>query len=376
MKIPAYIQAVIVIIGVFLFVAGMQLASGVLIPLATAFLLALLLYPIVRKLESWRFPRWIAIILGMIGILAILGAVFFLIFNEMLGFYDEIPKMTQRMEIAFSELQQFIEVRFNLSPENQISWLNENLSKLLENSGELFAGLLSSTSGFITTVGIIPFYIFFILYYREMFRSFIFSITNEQQHNQVALIIRNIQKVIQNYLVGLSIVIFIVAVLNTVGLLIIGVPHAIFFGVFAALLTIIPYIGVIIGSALPILYTLAMADSLWTPFLVFIVFNAIQTLEGNLITPNITGSKVSINPLAAILALFIGGEIWGIAGMIMFVPFIAMLKVVFDHIETLQPYGILLGIPAKSPNRDTKTRRWFRRKRSRTTEDDQESLPK
>lgn len=362
-KLPAYVQAVVVLVGIFLFLASIKLAAGILIPLAVALLLALLLLPVVRKLEAWKFPRSLAIIISLLVVLIFLGGVFFLIFNEMVGFYDEIPIITERIGDSLYQLQLFIENRFSISPENQISWLNDNLTKLLENSGDLFTGLLSTTSGFLAKLFIIPFYIFFILYYRELFRDFIFKITPASNHTQVALIIKNIQKVIQNYLVGLTIVILIVAVLNVAGLLVIGVSHAFFFGIFAALLTIIPYIGVIIGSALPILYTLAMSDSLWTPIMVLIIFNVIQTLEGNLITPNITGSKVSINPLVAILSLFIGGELWGITGMILFVPFVAMLKVVFDHVEPLKPYGLLLGMPQKKPGKSKRTWLIFRKKK-------------
>jgi len=143
-------------------------------------------------------------------------------------------------------------------------------------------------------------------------------------------------------------VILIIAVLNSTALLIIGVRHALFFGIFAAILTIIPYIGVFIGSWLPTLYALAMYDSIWVAAAVIGSFTAIQSLEGNFITPNIVGSKVSINPLVAIVALLTGAMIWGISGMIMFVPFIAMLKVIFDHIEPLKPFGLVLGTDKKN----------------------------
>ena len=153
----------------------------------------------------------------------------------------------------------------------------------------------------------------------------------------------NIQKVVESYISGLMIVIVIVAILNTLGLLIMGVPYAIFFGAFAAVLTIIPYIGILIGALLPALYILVQTGSLVNAVIVVGIFAFVQFLEGNFITPNITGSKVSINPFAAILALIIGGEIWGAAGMILSIPIIAILKVVFDAYEPLKPIGFLLG---------------------------------
>ncbi len=138
-------------------------------------------------------------------------------------------------------------------------------------------------------------------------------------------------------------VIGILAILNTTGLFIIGLEHAIFFGVFASLLAVIPYIGIIIGSLPPLLYAFLLTDSLLNPLLVIAVFSIVQFLEGNFITPRIVGSKVSINPFVALIALIIGGQLWGIAGMILFVPLIGILRVIFEEIEELRPYGYLLG---------------------------------
>lgn len=342
-KLPAYVQGILILLGVYLLFSGLYVARGIMIPLAFSLVLSLLLYPVCVKLEEWRFPRWLAIISTMLITLILLGGVFTLISSEIFKFADEIPVMQERLEITLVEVQDFIESKFDIDPESQIVWLENGLNELLSNSGAFLSSFISMTSDFLAKLAIIPFYMFFILYYRDLFKTFIFEATPERDHEQVAQIIKRVQQVIQNYLVGLFTVICIVAFLNVMSLLIIGVDHALFFGIFAALLTVIPYIGVFIGSALPILYTLAMADSLWVPVLVFAAFSLVQTLEGNLISPNITGSKVSINPLAAIIALFVGAEIWGIAGMILFVPLVAMLKVVFDHIDSLKPYGLLLS---------------------------------
>jgi predicted PurR-regulated permease PerM len=136
------------------------------------------------------------------------------------------------------------------------------------------------------------------------------------------------------------------------GLMIMGVPYAVFFGIFASVLTIIPYIGILIGAALPALFTLVQTGSLVQALIVVGIFAFVQFLEGNFITPNITGSKVSINPFAAVVALIVGGEIWGAAGMILSIPIIAILKVLFDATESLEPFGFLLGdIHSNDPNK-------------------------
>lgn len=354
---PRYVKVVFALLGVFMLFHVLIIGANILIPLAASFLLALLLYPVSKKLEKWRFPRGLAILVSMLALLILLAVVLFFITNEFMGFRDELPTIQQRLEESFVNLQVFIERVFHISPESQVTWLQEKVDNLLEGSGTVIPGIISTTSGVLTSLGLIPIYIFFMLFYRDIFVDFFFKAAPLNQQSQVASMMTKIQQVIQNYLVGLFTVTVIVAILNTTSLLIIGVDHALFFGVFAALLTIIPYVGVFIGSMIPVMYSLAMTGDIWQPIWIFLAFSAVQSLEGNVITPKITGSKVSINPLAAIVALLVGGAVWGIAGMIMFVPMIAMVKVVFDHIEPLKPYGLLLG--AKRPDKETK-KRWIR----------------
>ncbi len=345
---PAYAKITIILLGVYLVIYGLKVAAGLLIPLAFATLLALLLYPVVKWMERKRIPRAIAIIASMVLMILVLTVVLLIITSEMIGFSDEIPEITQRLEGQVYALQAFIERYFSVSPQLQMDWLSRSMNTMLQSSGSYFSTLVQGVSGFLTKLGLIPVYMFFILYYRDIFKEFFFRISPKEKHEKVAVILTNVQKVIQNYLVGLFTVILIIAVLNSTALLIIGVRHALFFGIFAAILTIIPYIGVFIGSWLPTLYALAMYDSIWVAAAVIGSFTAIQSLEGNFITPNIVGSKVSINPLVAIVALLTGAMIWGISGMIMFVPFIAMLKVIFDHIEPLKPFGLVLGTDKKN----------------------------
>src|SRR5690606_4568001 len=193
---------------------------------------------------------------------------------------------------------------------------------------------------------------FFLLYYSSFFKEFLHRLVRPEGHEKLNYVFVQGERVVRSYILGLFIVIVIVGTLNTIGLAILGVDYALFFGVLAALLTIIPYLGIFIGSLLPILYALLTKDSLWYPVGVAAVFWFVQFIEGNFITPNVVGNKVSLNPFAAIIALFVGGAVWGPAGMILFIPYLALLKVIFDVIEPLAPYGFLLGNPEEK--RDSK----------------------
>jgi hypothetical protein len=160
----------------------------------------------------------------------------------------------------------------------------------------------------------------------------------------------------------LFLVIIIVGILNSIGLLILGVPHAIFFGFLAGFLILIPYIGILIGSLFPALLSIVTMDSPWYAVGVIGVMSFVQFLEGNFITPNIVGSKVSVNPMAAIVALFLGGQLWGLSGLILALPVTAILKVILDTIPSLEPFGFLLGEPVQKRSR----RRLYKKKYKRS----------
>jgi predicted PurR-regulated permease PerM len=192
---------------------------------------------------------------------------------------------------------------------------------------------------------LIPIYSFFFLYYRAFFRAFAYKVFNKQSKSFINGLIKKVYKIQQNYLNGLLKVILIVGALNTIGLLALGIDHAIFFGFFAAILMLVPYIGVLIGALLPAILALATKDSAWYAFGVIAIFGFIQFIEGNFITPKITGSKVSINAFIALSSLILFAMLWGIAGMILALPLTATLKVIFDNTPGYEAYGFLIGEP-------------------------------
>ena len=198
---------------------------------------------------------------------------------------------------------------------------------------------------FKTLIGIIiiSVYVFLMLLYRHIFINFVRKVSPQKQ--EAENVSRQVANVSKQYLAGRLIVIGIVAVINSVGLTLIGIKQGIFFGVLAALLDLIPYIGVIIGAGLPLIMSIINHQSWWPFFAVLGLFVFVQLLENYFLTPKIVGSKVRLNPLFTLMAVLVGGYIWGVAGMILFIPFLGMLKIVFDHIEALHPYGYLIGDP-------------------------------
>jgi predicted PurR-regulated permease PerM len=245
----------------------------------------------------------------------------------------------------------------------QIDYLEQSLNEFLQSVGTYLSMIVMATTGTLTTIGIILIYIFFFMFYRSKFKNFLLMITPSGKHEKTNLIITQISYVTQQYLSGVLIVVVILAVLNSVGLIIISIRHALFFGILAGILNIIPYIGSFLGGLLPFVMALLTRES-WGPAIaVACVFAFNQFMENNFLTPHIVGGKVKVNPLATIIALLIGGYLWGVAGMIMFIPFLGIAKIIFDNIETLNPYGYLIGEETNTSGiAANKMREWIKKK--------------
>lgn len=344
-EIPGYLKFIVILLGITLIFYMLSEAGDLLVLLAFACLLSLLLLPFNDLLERWKFPRMAAILLSILLVVIIIALFLLFVYSQIITFADDVDIITERLAAWARANEDLLEKVIGVQKGHAGAYVRENISTFLQKGTQFFSTTLAITTGLLTALGLIPVFVFFMLYYRDFFKTFLLKLFNKEQHPQVHLVIGKVKKVANSYLLGLVIVISIISVLNVTGLTIMGVNHALFFGVFAGILNIIPYIGVFIGSLLPIAYTYIMGGSLLQVLGVAGVLWFIQILESNLITPNVVGGRVSLNPFAAILALIIGGYVWGPAGMILFIPFAAILKVVLDSIDHLQPYGFLLGLP-------------------------------
>lgn len=316
-----------------------------IIPLAFSILLAILLYPVCGWLEKRRIPRIGAILLSILALFTVIVVLVYVVSLQIGSFAEELPRITEKAETIMDQTLTMGERYLNISRSQQVSEAKKYLINALTEGRAFLLNTLVTTTGAISTFILIPLYIFFFLLYRDFFRMFVHKAVKNVPNEDLNILLKKIYVVIQSYLSGLFLVILIVGVLNSIGLLILGIPHAIFFGFLAGFLILIPYIGILIGSVLPALLSIVTMDSPWYAVGVIGVMSFVQFLEGNFITPNIVGSKVSVNPLAAIVALFLGGQLWGLSGLILALPVTAILKVIFDAIPTLEPYGFLLGEP-------------------------------
>jgi predicted PurR-regulated permease PerM len=257
--------------------------------------------------------------------------------NQIIGLANDLPNLESKFYSFLEKAQATISAQLNMEIKEQ----NELAKDLAKGVSGFVGAFLLSTTNTLSTLIQIPIYLFLFLIYREKFKQFFLSMLPND--NEEFAWKKDIENVIQGYISGLLLVTLIIAALNTIGLLFLGIDHAIFFGILSGVLTIIPYVGIFIGALFPTLMALITKDSYWYAIGVVSVFTVVQFLEGNFITPRITGSKVSINALAAIIALLIGGQILGIAGMILAVPAIGILKILLSYSHRLKPFVILLG---------------------------------
>ncbi|WP_205504559.1 AI-2E family transporter [Rufibacter psychrotolerans] len=341
-QLPSYFKYTVILLGLYLLLHFLQTFSPVLIPICFAALFALLLLPMTRSMEK-KLPRAVSIVISLILVIIVLGLLIWFLSAQIGGFSSELSEINSKLTVLIAKVQEFLYERFGIRPTNKSEFLQKALGNVTQTGTAFLGSTISLTTGALTVISLIPIYVFCMLYYRDHLRQFLFQFITRDRREPLIETIDNIQRVVQGYLSGLLIVILVVAVLNSVGLMIMGVEFAIFFGVLASILTVIPYIGILIGALLPALYILVNTGSAGQMLIVIGIFAFVQFLEGNFITPFVVGSKVSINPFAAILALIIGGEIWGAPGMILSIPIIAILKVIFDAYEPLRPFGFLLN---------------------------------
>ncbi|WP_445731110.1 AI-2E family transporter [Mariniflexile sp.] len=317
-----------------------------IVPILFAIILSVMVFPLQRFLEKkWRCNRLFATLTCVIALIFLVGLVFFLISSRLMYFMDNSELYSQKLGELFQKSVNSLEHTFNIGNNRLFSQQDLKAENIIKANLDKIVILLTESSSIISDLVLIPIYVFFFLYYRAFFRTFIYKAFKSKSKSFINNVLNRIYEIQQNYLLGLITVIFIVGCLNSLGLLALGIGNPFFFGFLAAFLLLIPYIGVIIGSLLPAIIALATKDSAWYAIGVIGVFGFIQFLEGNFITPKVTGSKVSVNAFVAISSLVLFSMLWGITGMILALPITATLKILFDSTPGYEAYGFLIGEP-------------------------------
>lgn len=360
-KKPYSINLASSLLALVLILGLMYVSQSILIPLLFATLISISLFPLAKLFERLRMGKAFAALLAVIVAIAIISGIIWFIVHQSIIIGKDASSITAKVLSVLEQGQAWLQEKFGIERNQVMEKLREQGNKSMENVGGLVTSTFGSLGNTLANAILVPLYCFFMLYYRDFFREFFFKAFKSSPQRKVNEVLNKIYQVVQSYLVGLITVMGIVAVLNTGGLMLMGIDYAWFFGSLAALLMLLPYIGIAIGSILPALFALAIKDSAWYAVGVIAWFQVVQFLEGNIITPNIVGSKVSINPLMAIVGIIIGGMLFGLAGLIIALPLIATLKVIFDAIPSMEAFGFLIGEPEKEHLKQNSTQELLRK---------------
>jgi len=334
----AYIL-IVILGGGFLLLEG----RGLLFPFFFAIFFAFLLMP----LEKWifrRIPYKAVSITGSVAlVLGALGGLGFVFGYQLIAIVTDMTAIQDQLQAGVESIIRFVDQRipYLQLPADQES-MNQMMARLLEAPIQFVSAGISSGASFLVNVALTIIYTIFLLIYKDSFRDFVLIQFARDKRDELESILSESVHLIQRYLGGMVTVIVILAVLNCAGLLLIGVEHAIFWGVLAACLVIIPYIGTTLGGLFPFLYSLATADYSWQPFAVVIMYVVIQQIEGNFITPKIVGSSVRINPFAALIGIVIMGSLMGVGGIFLAIPILAIFKLFAEQIDVLKPVALLM----------------------------------
>jgi predicted PurR-regulated permease PerM len=336
-----------------LYFLGMIIIAGqsIIAPLLMAFFLSIMLLPVYRFLRRKKLPESLAIGLSLLVLVLVAAGVVWFFSSQISQLVADFPTIKKNVRLHLDSLSSWVNTRFKISTQRQAELIDQQNDKLMNWVSGIAGGAASSLTGIFIFVGLLPIYIFLMLFYKNLLLRFVFLWFPERAHPKVEEVMRESEVIIKSYLVGLAIQITYITVLLGGILMVIGIKHAILIGAIFALLNLIPYVGALIGNIIGVLITLSSSSELWPIFAVLGTIAFVQFLDNNILMPRIVGSKVKINALATIVGVIVAGGVAGITGMFLSLPVIAVLKIIFDRTENMRQWGVLLGDerPRQSP---------------------------
>jgi len=342
-KYPFYVKATILFIGLFAFMTILYIAQRIIVPLVFATIIAIVLHPVVNFFVRNHVNRVIAIFLTMLLTILVFAAFGAFLFSQASKFSESWPALVERFTAILNQIITWVSGYFDINQQKIHDWIIKSKNELINTSSMAIGQTILSVGNGLVIVFLIPVYIFMILFYHPLLIDFIRKLFDKTRQAQVSEIVTQTRTVIQRYLIGLIIEFVIVAALNSIALLALGIDYAILLGIIGALLNVIPYIGGIIAVALPMMIAIATKSTAWYAVYVMASYYFIQLIDNHYIIPKIVASKVKINMLFSIIVVLAGNALWGIPGMFLSIPLLAIVKLIFDHIEPLKPWGFLLG---------------------------------
>jgi predicted PurR-regulated permease PerM len=341
-SLPHYAKASLLAVGLYYFVSILSILQGIVLPIIYAGILAILVSPAVKYLVKKRINRATAIAVVLVGALLFGVLVIALISSQASRFSEALPQLADRFDTLLNQVITWFSDVFNVRTRLINEWIATTKADLVNNSSGAIGNTVSTVGSVLATVILTPVYVFMLLYYQPHLVGFVHRIFGAENDSKVSEILTETKSIVQSYLVGLSLQFAIVAVLNSIGLLIIGLEYAILLGTLGALLNIIPYLGGLITMFIFAAIALVTKSPVHMVY-VLAMYTLIQFIDNNYVSPKIVGSKVRLNALVSFIAVIAGAALWGIPGMFLSIPLTAVVKLILDRIESVKSWGYLLG---------------------------------
>lgn len=341
---PATIQHYVYqLIGLFLIGLLIYIGQDILVPLGFSFVIAISLLPVYRLFKRFRLPDVLAVVLSILCGVVVIGAIFFILSMEIGHMLENKDLLQANIDKHIGEIGLWIQEKTGMNIKAQQAFFKRQMDGAGENAGGLLASTATTIGSYLVWFGVVPIYVFLILYYKNLLVRFVFLASHTAQHDIVEESIRDGESTVKNYLLGLLIEMLILAVLVTIVLSVFGIQYAILIGAIFAVLNMIPYLGALIANIIAILITLATSADIWDSLWVVIILAVVQFIDNNFIMPNLVGSKVRINALVTVIAVITGQALAGVGGMFLSIPAVAVLKVVFDKTQSMKHWAVLFG---------------------------------
>jgi predicted PurR-regulated permease PerM len=343
LKLPFFAKTTVFLIGLFVLLWILYIAQSIIVPLVFATIIAIILHPVVNFFVRLRINRIFAIVITLFLTFLVIASFGALLYSQASRFSESWPILVDKFTGMLNQAITWASGYFDIDAKKIHDWIISTKGELINSSSASIGQTLVTVGNAIMVLLLVPVYIFMILFYQPLLLDFIRKVFGTNNHSQVNEIVTKIKNVIQRYLIGLVIEFVIVSALNTSALLILGIDYAILLGILGGLLNVIPYIGGVVAVALPMMIAIATKSSAWYAVYVLVAYYVIQLIDNNYVVPYIVASKVKINALFSIIVVLAGNALWGIPGMFLSLPLLAIVKLILDHIESLKPWGFLLG---------------------------------
>jgi predicted PurR-regulated permease PerM len=297
------------------------------------------MYPICKWLEMHGIHKSVAITTCILIVTIVFAALLMLLVWQLRVFSKDAPTILERLSELAIGLQQWLVENVRTDFKIQNSW-GESLGSTI---AAFFKSTVQTAADTLFMLLLTPVYAALFMYHRNLFVRSLKLITPGKYKDRIDRILHQTIHTYFNYIKGMLLVYLIVGILNSIGLLALGVDHAILFGMLCAIMTIIPYVGIVVSALLPISVVWLETGNILYPLGVIAVFALVQYLEANVIFPKVVGAQLNLSTLATLVAVIVGGIVWGVAGMVLFIPFAAILKIISDNIEEWKPINLLLS---------------------------------